>query len=53
MARTNKRTSWTVQEVTEFRAWHESRMEELNYPEHMRIQLRRDRDKFLPTPSDK
>lgn len=43
---------WTKEEVAEFIEWHEKRINELNYPDAIKNELRRNRDKWLPVPKD-
>ncbi len=40
-------TPWTQKEVDDFDTWHEGRMEELDYPDKLREELRRARITFL------
>lgn len=43
----SKRTYWTQEQIDEFTAWHETRMNELGYSEIIQRELRASRIKFL------
>jgi len=40
-------THWTPEQIAEHKQWHEGRMSELGYPDKLRLELRRARDRFL------
>lgn len=40
----------TEAEIIEFREWHEKRLMELNYPEHIENKLRNARELWFPKP---
>jgi intergrase/recombinase len=47
-----KRERWSVDQIKDFRKWHEERLKELNYPEEVVKELRRAREKWMPAAKD-
>ncbi|UIY58119.1 hypothetical protein [Burkholderia cepacia] len=42
------RTKWTAEQLLEFRAWHNHRLAELQYPQAIAEELVRARERWLP-----
>lgn len=42
------RTTWTEEQRTEFRTWHQQRLAELEYPAEVVQELNRARERWMP-----
>lgn len=45
------RTTWSAQQLKDFRDWHDRRLAELNYPPEIVQQLTDARERWLPAPT--
>lgn len=44
----SKIPTWTAQQIEEFRAWHEARLDQLGYPPAIRRKLAAARECWMP-----
>lgn len=48
-----KRTQLTEKEIDGFVSWHEQRMKDQSFPDDIKEEFRRNRNKFFKIPQDK
>jgi hypothetical protein len=48
MAKVRKASKWTAQQIVDFRAWHEARLDQLGYPAAIRNKMGAARESWMP-----